>query len=127
GRPARAREAAVRSLEQLGERQDRINDELVQLLDDRRLASRGTRIAAVGVLRRRKCREALPALRKLIDRDPDGRLVRLAREAVQALESGEDREDELRQLRERVDALSEENRKLRDRLDRLEATQGSSQ
>ncbi len=120
GKPMRARDAAVRCLEKLGERESRINDELIQLLDDRRLASRGCRLAAISVLRKRKCREALPALRRLSERDPDGRVVRVVREAIQALDAGEDRDDEIRQLKERLDGLAEENRKLRDRVDRLE-------
>ncbi|MHB8620478.1 MAG: HEAT repeat domain-containing protein, partial [Chloroflexota bacterium] len=125
GRPTRAREAAVRSLEKLGERDSRVDDELVRLLDDRRIASRGTRAAAIATLRQRKRTEAIPALERVVERDPDGRLVRQAREALRALREGRDKQDEMAQLKERLDTLADENRKLRDRLDRLEGAAGS--
>ncbi|HUZ78602.1 MAG TPA: M1 family aminopeptidase [Chloroflexota bacterium] len=121
GKPARAREAAVRCLEKLAEGKTAIDDELLGLLDDQRLASRGTRLAAIGVLRRRKSRAALPALRRIAEGDPDDRAVRITREAIHALETGDEREEELRSLRDRVDSLAEDNRKLRDRLDKLES------
>ena len=121
GRPNIARAAAVRALEKLGEDNSRVDDALTELLDDQRIPSRFARGAAVGVLRRRKKAEAIPALERVAERDVDERIRRSAREALRALGEGQDREEELRQLRERLDGLAEDNRKLRDRVDKLEA------
>ncbi|MBV8084188.1 MAG: HEAT repeat domain-containing protein [Chloroflexi bacterium] len=122
GRPPLARAAAVRALEHLGLKEERVEDTLEDILNDHRIASRPARGAAVGVLRQRKKTEALGTLERVAERDPDHRIRRSAREALRALREGSDQEDELRQLRERVDSLAEDNRKLRDRVDKLEAS-----
>lgn len=121
GKPNMVRAAAVRALERLSPKDERVDDALNDLLDDQRIASRFARGAAVNVLRRRKKADAIPTLERVVERDVDERIRRNAREALRALREGSDREDELRQLRERLDGLADENRKLRDRVDKLEA------
>jgi aminopeptidase N len=64
---------------------------------------------------------ALPALRRLADRDLDGRVQRHANSAIASINEGRSRVDEGQRLREDIDKLREDNKKLQERLDKVEA------
>ena len=60
-------------------------------------------------------------LRRLLDRDLDGRIRRRAQSAIDSLLAGRTRIEEGNRLRSEMDKLREDNRKLKERLDKLEA------
>ena len=64
---------------------------------------------------------ALPALRRLADRDLDGRVQRHASDAIASIGEGRSRVEEGQRLREDLDKLREDNKKLQERLEKVEA------
>ena len=64
---------------------------------------------------------AIEPLRRLLDRDLDGRIHRRTQHAIDALLGGRNRIDEGNRLRSEMDKLREDNRKLKERLDKLES------
>jgi aminopeptidase N len=63
---------------------------------------------------------AVPALRRLADRDLDGRIQRHANEAIASIGEGRSRVEEGQRLREDIDKLRDENKKLQERLEKVE-------
>lgn len=80
-----------------------------------------TAFAAIEALAAWGEQRAIPALRRVVDRSPDERLVRRARIAIRTLQQGRTASEETRQLRSDLEELRQQNRQLRDRLDALEA------
>ena len=64
---------------------------------------------------------ALPALRRLADRDLDGRIQRHANDAITSISEGRSRIEEGQRLREDIDKLRDDNKKLQERLEKVEA------
>jgi hypothetical protein len=64
--------------------------------------------------------EALPILRRVADREVDGRIVRLARTVANALRQGATKPQELVSLRGDLDSMVKENKALRDRVEAVE-------
>src|SRR5260370_22620968 len=63
---------------------------------------------------------ALPALRRLADRDLDGRIQRHANDAITSISEGRSRVEEGQKLREDIDKLRDDNKKLQQRLEKME-------
>jgi aminopeptidase N len=122
GRPARARVAAVGTLARFAalkeNRRVEILDLMAPLVDDREFMVRmriPSAFSEVGDPR------ALPALRRLADRDLDGRIQRHANDAITAISEGRSRVEEGQRLREDIDKLRDDNKKLQERLEKIEA------
>ncbi|MGA7871094.1 MAG: hypothetical protein WCA22_09360, partial [Candidatus Binatus sp.] len=60
-------------------------------------------------------------LRRLADRDLDGRVQRHANDAIASIGEGRSRVEEGQRLREDLDKLREDNKKLQERLEKVEA------
>lgn len=122
GRPPQGRRAAVNALAQLtrgrGDREARqVREELERLLEDRDFRVQAAAIEGLAVV---GDAAAVPALRRLIGRELDGRLVRRAREVLRDLEEGVAASEQLRRLRDELDELRSTTARLRERLDALE-------
>jgi aminopeptidase N len=122
GQPPRARVAAVGALAKLSElgdtRRTEIVDYLLPLADDREFM---VRMRVPGSFEEIGDRRAIPALRRLADRELDGRIQRRANEAITAIVEGRTRLEEGTRLREEVEKLRDENKNFKERLDKLEA------
>jgi aminopeptidase N len=124
GRHELIRAQALRSLGKMGQSRPR-NREILEKIADTFRPPAGARtlrpkLAAVQALEMLNREEGLPVLRRVVESELDGRLVRSARVAMRKIEFGKDRGESIRKLEKRLDELAEENRKLKDRLDRLE-------
>jgi aminopeptidase N len=121
GGPARARVAAIGTLARLAalkeNRRIEILDWLTPLADDREFM---VRMRVPGAFSEIGDPRALPALRRLADRDLDGRIQRHANEAITAIGEGRSRVEEGQRLREDIDKLRDENKKLQERLEKVE-------
>ena len=122
GRPPRARVAAVGALARFAALRDsrraEILDFMTPLADDREFMVRmriPSAFAEIGDPR------ALPALRRLADRDLDGRVQRHASDAIASIGEGRSRVEEGQRLREDIDKLRDDNKKLQERLEKVEA------
>ncbi|HZW75688.1 MAG TPA: HEAT repeat domain-containing protein, partial [Caldimonas sp.] len=122
GKPARARVAAIGALARFAALKDNRRIELLDfmapLADDREFMVRmriPSAFAEIGDTR------ALPALRRLADRDLDGRIQRHATDAIASINEGRTRVEEGQRLREDLDKLRDENKKLQERLEKVEA------
>ncbi|HEU5348499.1 MAG TPA: HEAT repeat domain-containing protein, partial [Ktedonobacterales bacterium] len=113
--------ATTRRIE--GEAQVRAVDALIAALDD---PWEMTMLFAIRALETWGDQRAIPALRRLVDRSPDERAVRLARMAIRALQQGRTAADETRQLRKDLEELRQRNRELTERLGALEAQIGGN-
>lgn len=121
GRPSQGRRAACLALAALARgRRDRearlIREQLEHLLDD---ADFRVQSAAIEALAVQGDPAASGALRSLIGRALDGRLVRRGREVVRDLEEGAAVGEQLRRLRDELDELRGTTAKLRERLDEV--------
>ncbi|MGH7864238.1 MAG: M1 family aminopeptidase [Candidatus Binataceae bacterium] len=121
GRHPRARVAAVGTLAKFGElreaRRPEILDWLTLLADDRDFV---LRLRLPGAFEEIGDAKALATLRRLADRELDGRIVRRAEEAIRSISEGRSRVVEGEKLREDLEKLREDNTKLRERLEKLE-------
>jgi aminopeptidase N len=122
GKPARARVAAIGALAKFAALKDSRRVELIDfmapLADDRDFMMRiriPSAFAEIGDHR------ALSALRRLADRDLDGRIQRHANDAIASINEGRTRVEEGQRLREDLDKLRDENKKLQERLEKIEA------
>ena len=122
GRPPRARVAAIGTLARFAALKDNrraeILDFMTPLAEDREFMVRmriPSAFAEIGDPR------ALPALRRLADRDLDGRVQRHASDAIASIGEGRSRVEEGQRLREDLDKLREDNKKLQERLEKVEA------
>ncbi len=122
GRPPRARVAAVGALARFAALKDNrraeILDFMTPLADDREFMVRmriPSAFAEIGDPR------ALPALRRLAERDLDGRVQRHASDAIASIGEGRSRVEEGQRLREDLDKLRDDNKKLQERLEKVEA------
>jgi len=121
GRPPRARVAAIGTLARFAALKDNrraeILDFMTPLAEDREFMVRmriPSAFAEIGDPR------ALPALRRLADRDLDGRVQRHASDAIASIGEGRSRVEEGQRLREDLDKLREDNKKLQERLEKVE-------
>jgi HEAT repeat protein len=113
--------ATTRRIE--GEAQVRAVDALIAALDD---PWELVVYSVIGALAAWGDQRAIPALRRLVDRSPDERVVRGARTAIRTLQQGRAAGDETRQLRKDLEELRQRNRELTGRLEALEAQSSGS-
>ncbi|MBF6568407.1 MAG: DUF3458 domain-containing protein [Candidatus Binataceae bacterium] len=122
GKPPRIRVAAVGTMAKLAElgdsRRSETFDLLMPLADDPEFMMR---LRIPGAFEQINDARAISALRRLEQRDLDGRVQRRAREAADAINEGRHRIEESTRMREELDKLREDNRRFEDRLARLEA------
>ena len=122
GRPPRARVAAIGALARFAKlnesHREAIVDFLVSLVDDPEFM---VRMRIPGAFEEIGDASAIEALRRLLDRDLDGRIHRRTQHAIDALLAGRSRIEEGNRLRSEMDKLRDDNRKLKERLDKLEA------
>ena len=78
------------------------------------------KMAAMRALEQLGDLDGLPILRRVQEREVDGRIVRLARTVANGLRQGATRPQEMVTLRGDVDSVVKENKALRDRLDAIE-------
>jgi aminopeptidase N len=122
GRPTQGRRAAAGASAVLVRgRRDReardVRERLELLLLDRDFRVQAAAIEALGVI---GDADAIPALRRMIDRELDGRLRRRGKEVARDLGDGAPMADEVRRLRDEVGELRAAAQKLKDRVDVLE-------
>jgi aminopeptidase N len=122
GRPPRARVAAIGTLARYGalleNRRPEILDWLTPLVDDREFM---VRMRVPGAFEEIGDPRGIGPVRRLAERDLDGRIQRRANEAATAINEGRSRVQEGDRLRGDVEKLREDNRKLQERLEKLEA------
>jgi len=124
GHVTQGRRAAAGALAQLVKgRRDReardVRERVELLLADRDFRVQAAAIEALAVI---ADPAAIPALRRMTERELDGRLRRRGKEVIRDLEEGAPVHDEVRRLRDEVGELRTLAGSLRDRLDHLEAT-----
>jgi aminopeptidase N len=122
GRPPRARVAAIGALARFAKLSEKHRQEIVDflapLIDDREFM---VRMRIPGAFQEIGDAEAVAPLRRLLDRDLDGRIKRRTQDAIDSLLAGRNRIEEGNRLRSDMDKIRDENRKLKERLDKLEA------
>ncbi len=121
GRVTQGRRAAVGALAQLMRgRRDReqrdIRERVELLLSDRDFRVQAAALEGLHVI---ADPAAIPALRRMIDRELDGRLRRRGREIIRDLEDGTPITEDVRRLRDEIGELRHVVGMLRDRVDRL--------
>ena len=121
GRPPRARVAAIGALARFAKLSERHRQEIVDflapLIDDREFM---VRMRIPGAFEEIGDAEAVAPLRRLLDRDLDGRIRRRTQDAIDSILAGRNRIEEGNRLRSDMDKIRDENRKLKERLDKLE-------
>ncbi len=119
----RVRSGAARALGRLGDEVESVRracrERLVEILEEPGFR---THLAALDALGRLGDPAAIPALSRVHQSAPDGRVRRSAYEARARIQAGRTTEAGLKALRDRVDQLEADNRRLRDRIDRIEPT-----
>ncbi|HUY29223.1 MAG TPA: M1 family aminopeptidase [Candidatus Binataceae bacterium] len=122
GRPPRARVAAIGLLARIAHHKESARDEIIDLLapltDDREFMVRMRLPAAFEEIGDQR---GIAPMRRLAERDLDGRIGRRANEAVAILSEGRSHIEEGNRLRDDLDKLREQNTKLQQRLEKLEA------
>lgn len=122
GRPPRARVAAIGLLAHIAHHKEATRDEIIDLLtplaDDREFMVRMRLPAAFEEIGDPR---GIAPMRRLAERDLDGRIQRRANEAVAILSEGKSHIEEGNRLRDDLDKLREQNTKLKERLEKLEA------
>jgi aminopeptidase N len=123
GHPTQGRRAAAGALAQLMRgRRDReardVRERLELLLGDADFRVQAAAIEALAVV---GDPAAVPMLRRLIERELDGRLRRRATEVVRDLEEGAPHGEDVRRLRDELGELRTLAAALRDRIEKLEA------
>ena len=124
GRPTQGRRAAAGALAQLMRgRRDReardVRERVELLLADRDFRVQAAAAEALGVI---GDPAAIPALRRMIDRELDGRLRRRGKELVRDLGEGAPLAEDVRRLRDELGELRTVATALRERVELLEAT-----
>jgi hypothetical protein len=126
GAPPLARAAALRNAGELGKRHAALRKPALDLMTavaEHRHNPAGTfrgKMAALRALENLSDLEALPVLRRVQEREADGRIVRLARNVANAVRQGASKPQELFTFRTDLDAAVKENKALRDRMETLE-------
>ena len=123
GHPTQGRRAAAGALAQLMRgRRDReardVRERLELLLSDQDFRVQAAAIEALAVI---GDPAAIPALRRLIERELDGRLRRRSKEVARDLEEGAPIAEDVRRLRDELGELRQLAGTLRERVDQLEA------
>ena len=125
GRPTQGRRAATGALAVLMRgRRDReardVRERLELLLSDRDFRVQAAAIEALAIV---GDPAAIPALRRITERELDGRLRRRGKEVIRDLGEGAPLGEDVRRLRDEVGELRALAGTLRERLELLEATQ----
>ncbi len=124
GRVSQGRRAAVMALAQLMRgRRDRegrtVREELERLLTDRDFRVQSAAVEGLAVI---GDAASVGVLRRMTERELDGRLVRRGREVIRDLQEGSASAEQLRRLREELEELRSTTVHLRDRLEALEGS-----
>ncbi|MBI4510881.1 MAG: HEAT repeat domain-containing protein [Deltaproteobacteria bacterium] len=124
GKVSHGRRAAIMALADLcSGRRDReaqdVADKLEELLADRDFRVQHAAVEGLATLGDPR---AIGALRRMIERELEGRLKRRGREVIRDLTEGRTREEAVRTLHDDVERLRQEIVTLRERLTKLEAT-----
>jgi aminopeptidase N len=122
GRVTQGRRSAVGALAQLMRgRRDRearmVREELERLLEDRDFRVQSAAVEALAVIGEAA---AVKALRRMVERELDGRLVRRGKEVIRELQEGGAAGEQVRRLREEVEELRTQAAQLRERVESLE-------
>lgn len=122
GRVTQGRRSATSALAMLMRgRRDReakvVREELERLLADRDFRVQAAAVEALSVI---GDTAAIAPLRRMAERELDGRLVRRGREVIRDLQEGAAGAEQLRRLREELEELRSTSVHLRDRVDALE-------
>jgi aminopeptidase N len=122
GKMSQGRRAAAMALAILCQgRRDReemeVRERIEELLADPDFRVQQAAIESLGVLGDNR---AVPALRRSVDRDLDGRIRRRGREVIRDLEESRGRDEGLKTLRDEVDGLRRELSGLKEKLLKLE-------
>ncbi len=122
GRHQSVRAGAIAALEKLGSELDspknQIRERLVELLDDPWLR---VKTSAVSALSRMEDHRAITPLQRLVDRELDGRVVRMTREAINSIREKRTQSAETKRLQEDLERLQKETIQLKERLGKLES------
>jgi len=121
GRSPRARHAAVSAIAKMAElgepHKGAILDFILPMVDDPDFTMR---LRIPSALEQIGDARAIGALRRLEERELDGRIRRRARDAISGLSDGRGRGDDVVRMREELERLRDENRKFEDRIAKLE-------
>jgi aminopeptidase N len=122
GRVSQGRRAAIGALAQLAQgRQDReaqtVRERIEELLDDPDFRVQQAALEGLAVLAEPR---ALPALRRAVEVNLDGRIRRRGREIIRDLEEGRTRDEAVKTLRDELDKMRQEMLGLRERLMKME-------
>jgi aminopeptidase N len=122
GRVSQGRRAALHALAALAQgRQDReareARERIEETLSDPDFRVEQASLEALATLADPR---SLPAIRRAVDTNLDGRIRRRGREIIRDLEEGRTREEAVKTLRDEVERLRQELAGLRDRLGKLE-------
>ncbi len=126
GRVSQGRRAAVMALAELVlGRTDRdarqVREKIEELLEDKDFRVQTTAIEALAAI---GDAHAIPALRRAVERELDGRIKRRGREVIRDLAEGRSREEQVKELHDDVDKLRNEMLALREKIAKLEAGRG---
>ncbi|MGD8915583.1 MAG: M1 family aminopeptidase [Syntrophobacterales bacterium] len=129
GKPEMVRAQALRTLGIMGKSRP-TNREILEKIGDAFQAPAGPRsfrakLAAIQALESLNRVEGIPILKRVAEKELDGRLVRNARMAIRKIEKGKDKGEAIQKLEKRLDDFAEDNKRLKDRLDKLEQTKGA--
>ena len=123
GRPPRTRVAAIGALARFAKlnesRREQMVDFLTPLVDDPEFM---VRMRIPGAFEEIGDASAVESLRRLLDRELDGRIRRRTQHAIDSILAGRSRIEEGNRLRSEMDKIREDSRKLKERLDKLEAS-----
>lgn len=122
GRVTQGRRSAVSALAQLMRgRRDReartVREEIERLLEDKDFRVQSAAVEALSVIGEAA---SVKALRRMTERELDGRLVRRGKEVIRDLQEGGAAGEQLRRLRDEVEELRTQGAQLRERLESLE-------
>ena len=128
GRPTQGRRAAAGALALLMRgRRDReardVRERIELMLVDRDFRVQAAAVEALAVI---GDPAAIPALRRMVDRELDGRLRRRGKEVIRDLGEGAPLAEDVRRLRDEVGELRALAGSLRERVELLEANRGSA-
>ena len=127
GTPQGSRAAAIGGLAKLANRFEHLKPQAVEIFKGIVEETRGTpavtfrgKLAAIFAMGILEDLSAIPVLRKLVDRETDGRLKRRAEDTIRELLDSSKKPKEMLLMRSDLDDLIKENKSLRDRFELME-------
>lgn len=117
GKPIPVRSAAISALSKLGKGNKEVREHLISLLDDPLPTIRMDALTSLGV---RGEEEALEALQRVADKDPDPRVRDRAHDAIKALQATLASKPELAELKQDIQQLKEKQEALEKLLSQIQ-------